>query len=88
MTSIDHPKELPALHSEGSPAGVAEDGVVDAFLRLGWVAVAGAVLLPFLIIACTGLMWGVKAPVAFWLPLLFLAALGVAGVRGLGRALD
>jgi spermidine synthase len=33
-------------------------------------------------------MWGVKAPVAFWLPLLILAALGIAGVHGLGRALD
>ena len=90
MTSVEH-MEQARSDRDPSAAGRSrsdDDRVIPTFLRFLRLLILAALVLPFLIVACTRLMGGGRgAPAIPWLFVAVLYVLGVIGALGLGANL-
>ena len=94
-----HPKERPTSRLDGvsrlahrprAPHAAAlhlDESVIQPLLRSVRASLLLAVLLPFLIVACTWILGGGGARLVFWLPMAVLVALGTMAARGIGASL-
>jgi hypothetical protein len=91
MTSAEH-REQERRRGAGAPTPADQPGgdrTIATFLRFVRLLILAALLLPFIIVACTRLMgYGVGTPTIFWVPVAGLAGLAVVGARGLGLHLE
>ena len=90
MRPVERLKSVPASDAvpvAPVPAPRDEPRVIRIFLRFLRLAFTLAVLLPFIITACTWMLGTRGGAPAFWVPLLSLALLGTIAARGLGAKL-